>query len=261
MSLCGSILTVTLGLMMLGWPALANAGEWKILTHNAEDQTIVDPESGLRGVESAGMRAFYVEFVKTLLEELDQPARIESVPLKRGLIMLQSGQAQALFNLVRTPEREDQFKWVGPLEQGISFFHESSQRPTGITSLEDARRVKGICVLNGGVHESELVRLGFSNLVDANSYTRCFAMLIYGRVDLTPATRVRSRALQAEGIAPAEIETIVPTPVILLESQGFIAFSRSTPDQTIQEWQATLERLKAHGVYDSLRARYAGEDE
>ncbi len=261
MSRRSAVLFIVLNLLTAAWSSIAMAREWKVLTHSAETQTIYTQDSGLRGIEGAGRRAFYVELVRRLLEELNQPANISNVPLKRGLLMLQDGQAEALFNLVRTPERETQFKWVGPIDGGINRFHQSSRRPTGIASLADARRVGGICVLNGGVHDSTLVDLGFTNLVRANSYTICFAMLIYGRVDLTPATRIRGRELLEEGFTQTEIETIVPTNVVLLESRGFIALSSSIPDKTVEQWQAALDQLTANGEYDLLRERFGDDEE
>ncbi len=230
------------------------ASDIQFLTHSLQDQTYLDESGELRGKKHAGKRAFYVEVVRELMILMNHSKKVQQVPFKRGLLMVQQDINQALFNVTRTPERENTVKWVGPLNREIDYFYEMKNAPTYIASLEDAKKVDSICVLNGSVHESILRRNNFTNFYTNVSYTGCFQMLKYGRVNLTPsASETISEKAQQAGIS---FDQIQKTPVILLESQGYIAFSKNISDEITQQWQDTLEQMRKSGKYQHLFNQY-----
>jgi hypothetical protein len=44
--------------------------------------------------------------------------------------------------------------------------------------------------------------------------------------------------------------------VLLLDSEGYLAFSKSVPIETVLKWQKLLDTLKENGQYDTLYERY-----
>ncbi len=173
--------------------------------------------------------------------------------------MVQKGDNIAFFNVSRTPGREHTVKWVGPLQKETDYFYEMKDEPTGITQLEDAKKVAGICVLNGSIHETILRQNNFTNIFTNPSYIGCFKMLKLGRVSLTPSaeTLVGKRMEQA-GLTPDQVRQ---TPVVLLESEGYIAFSKNIADEVIRKWQHALDQLIESGRYQQLfNEYYASED-
>lgn len=86
------------------------------------------------------------------------------------------------------------------------------------------------------------------------SYIGCFKMLEKGRVQLTPSVGATlSQKLKQAGILPEQIQR---TPVILLKSEGYIAFSKDMPDTTVQKWQNAFEQVKKSGKYRELYEQY-----
>jgi polar amino acid transport system substrate-binding protein len=232
---------------------VAQASQVKFMTHSIGKQTYVDGEGELRGKQHGGRRAFNIELVREMMQVMGHTKNIEEMPFKRGLLLVQSKPDHALFNVNRTEEREDTMKWVGPLQSSVTHFYENINAPTGIKSLEDAKGVESICVLQGNVHHRYLERQGFGNIYPANSYTSCIRMLTLGRVNITPLSNISSLLSKAQSPAAKILQK---TPVMVMESKGFLAFSKDTPDQVVEGWQAALDKLKRSGRYDELIELY-----
>lgn len=236
---------------LLAGAAAGRAEAVRVMTHSTGDAVFVDQSGELRGVEQGGRRAMYVELVREILGALGYPRDIEVVPLKRALFRLEHEPGYVLFNLNRTQERENFFRWAGPIHATSSYFYENSERPTGIKGLDDAMKVGAICVLRGNVHHKYLSRVGFENLKPADSYASCIKMLALGRVDLTPLSTLSSANTDEERLLRS-------TGVLMMESQGYVAFSRETPDAEVQRWQDALDGIIASGRYAEIADKYLG---
>ena len=229
----------------------------KFLTHSIGEQTYVDQQGQLRGVKHGGRRAFNVELIRDMMLLKGQSTKIEIVPFKRGLQLVQSSPGYALFNVNRTEDRESTVKWVGPIQSSTTYFYEHKDAPTGIKSMEDAKHVEAICVLRGNVHQRFLEEQGFKNIYPANSYANCVDMLALKRVSITPLSNL-STLIRTDSNPTAQL--LQKTPVQIMESKGYLAFSKETPDKAIKEWQATLDSLVASGRYDELVEEYLVTD-
>lgn len=231
----------------------AQGAEWQVFTHSLGNQAgMVD--GALHGHPHGGKRAFYVELVHALLEELRQPAAIHEVPLARGLKMVQSRPHVVLFNLSRTDEREHLVHWVGPTMRETDYFYELKTQPTGIRTLDDAAALP-VCVLNGSAHDSLLSAHAFMHVQRANSYAGCFRMLAAGRVQLVAsADSDLPRKLAEAEVAEADV---TPTAVALGQDEGYIALSADTPAGEVARWREALAQLIRDGRYQRLQAQYA----
>ncbi len=243
-------------LIILGFWETAYAGEITFLTHGSEESTYVDKFKELRGTVHAGRRAFNVELVREMMSLLNYPKQIKNYPFIRALHMVQTKPNYALFNVNRTLEREEAFKWVGPLQNSTTYFYESKKNQTGIQTIEDAKKVDLICVLNGNIHHRKLKKLGFTNLYPSESYWRCHTLLAKSKVALTPISNISTAIHKGSKFSPH----IQQTPVVLSQSEGYIALSQNIPDQVIQQWQEALEKLKQSGRYDQLVQKYMFEE-
>lgn len=237
------------------------ASDIQFYTHSSEEQTYLDESGELRGKKySNGKRAFYVEVIREMMSHMQPSKKIIQLPFKRGFNAVQEQNNIAFFNVSKTPSRENMVKWVGPLLIDRDYFYKMKNTPTKIETLEDAKKVEGICVLNGSIHESILRKNGFENIYTNKSYVNCFKMLILGRVNLVPASSVKIKQLEHEGMLISKIQQIQKTPVLLLESGGYIAFSNNIPDKIIIKWQAALDKIKKSGKYQQLYKKFIEVD-
>ena len=139
------------------------------------------PFGGLMDGKPVG---FAVEILHEIMQRLGRTDSIEfgawKVVYERGLTEPNT----VLFPPSRTPEREELFKWVGPLipEKVVLFARKDSGLV--INSLEDAKKVGGIATVAGYASEKLLRQKGFTNLVSQRSSMQCPDALKFGRVDL-----------------------------------------------------------------------------
>ena len=78
-------------------------------------------------------------------------------------------------------------------------------------------------------------------------------MLSLKRVSMTPISNLSTLVLQKNN---PEAEVLNRTDIILTKAEGYLAFSKQTPDDVISQWQAVLDKLKATGRYDELVELY-----
>jgi polar amino acid transport system substrate-binding protein len=230
----------------------AQPSKISVITHSAEKQTLT--ENGyLRGKPHAGRRAFYVELVRAMMIEQGIDPVIENLPLSRAMRDVQTKENIAFFNVTRTPHREDTVKWGVKLLETTSYFYELEAKPTGIKTLEDAKKVASIGVLRGGVHEAKLESQGFHNLVAVGSYPQILDMLKKGRIQLTPSAHAAHFTLSKQA---ASVGALRRTSVAVHESVGYLCFSKNVADELIVRWQKAYQQLIDSGLLNHLEARY-----
>jgi polar amino acid transport system substrate-binding protein len=178
---------------------------------------------------------------------------LHEVPWLRAYKKAQDEPRHAIFAIVRIPEREKLFKWVGPIFGEGDYFYKRRGNPLTIDTLDDARRVARIAVRKDGYTHQALAAKGFTNLDVGPTYDSSYKKLLEGRVDLVLMGEFTHFSMvEHAGINPAEFER---TEFKFAESSAWLAFSRDVPDELIAEWQQALDTLKASGVYDEIMAR------
>ena len=234
-------------------PSPAQGKELIVLTHDLTGQAETDPDTGeLRGIAHAGKRAFNLEAVRAIMTTVGLQVRIREVDFAQGMEALASRPDTAFFNVYRTPQREDRFKWVGPLQREIDYLY--GLRGNDFGDLAEARSALSICAVEGSQHHTVLLEDGFDNVVTAPTYQECFSRLKSGTATLAVSSdETLLQKLHAVDIPVAQIRR-VPEP--LVQSAGYIAFSHQVDDAVIRRWQEALNGLIASGRFQTLYDRY-----
>ncbi|MBT4091686.1 MAG: transporter substrate-binding domain-containing protein [Deltaproteobacteria bacterium] len=200
-----------------------------------------------------GISIEIIDGIKTKIKSNDP---IKVVPWSRGLKIVKKKGNSALFSMLRTPEREEFFKWVGPLVDFSVVFFKKSGSPIQLSSVKDAKKIRKIGVTkNVGNHEM-LLAMGFQNLdvLQSGADEKNIKKLVKGRIDLWPTTYFgglyNAKKLGYEGM----IEPIVDFPVF--EGQLYLAFNAKTKDSVIKKWQIALDSLKLDGTLKKIVSKY-----
>ena len=252
----GKLMMCVLVLFLAGAVTSVSSAELSqitFLTHSVDDQVYADEAGELRGKKHAGRRAFNVELIRAMMQGVGYAKTMQNMPFKRGLLLIQTNPGYALFNVNRTEKREKEMKWVGPLQSSVTHLYENKDYPTGVKNLEEAKGQESICVLRGNVHHRYFERQGFENIYLANSYASCVNMLSLGRVSMTPLSNLSQLVLNPQSSQTTRLQK---TAVKIMESEGYLAFSKETPDAMIRTWQAALDQLKDSGRYQELLELY-----
>jgi polar amino acid transport system substrate-binding protein len=157
----------------------------------------------------------------------------------------------ALFTTARTAERENLFQWVGPIATLTPRFYTLDNANITATTLNEAKALR-ISTPDQWFTYYYLVDNGFGDIV-GNAYTALdsFQQLLDGTSD--------ALFMDAESIDWLCNETGTPRDSIFQlpindppQQQGYIAFSLNTPQQTVAQWQAALDAMKADGTFNRI---------
>jgi polar amino acid transport system substrate-binding protein len=197
-----------------------------------------------------------IEIVEKIKSKINSKDSVKIVPWSRGLKITKKKENSALFSMLRTPDREKLFKWVGPLVEFSVVFFKKTDSPIVLNSVEDAKKVKKIGVTkNVGNHEMLLAK-GFKNLdvLQSGADEKNIKKLVKGRIDLWPSTYFgglyNAKKLGYGGM----IEPIADFPVF--EGHLYLVFNLDTDDKIISRWQVALDDLKLNGTFDKIVSTY-----
>ncbi len=167
---------------------------------SAETEKSVTPE-GL--VTDAGLRIITEDFppfnyagadgkatgqatdvVNSILTRLNQKAAIEILPWSEGYTLVRAGPRVALYSTGRTDERENLFKWVGPVASLEYTLYARNGSGLEINSLEAAKKAGRIGVVKDDVRDQFLQENRFDNITTCGSDAECLRNLMAGTTDL-----------------------------------------------------------------------------
>jgi len=200
------------------------------------------------------------EIVRAIMQELDVQASIEVMPLANGLAVAQEGPDVAIFSLNRTPQREELFKWVGPIGSYEQAFYAKKGSTISLSSLEDAQKVEKIGVYKGDAGNQFLASHGFTNLDESQNDLEALKKLMDNKVQLWLGnTKGLEITAKEAGINPDDLMAL---PTVVIQAHLYMAFSKDVPDSTVAAWQSALDSLKKETdidgktVYDKILAKY-----
>lgn len=232
--------------------APAEGGKLRIVTEVYPPYNFVDKDKNVTGQST--------EIVQAILQKLGIKTSIEAMPLADGLNLTQKGPEVAMFSINRTPQREELFKWVGPIGHYKQAFFIKKGSTIELNRLEDAKKVGKIGVYRGDAGNQFLTAQGFTNLDESQTDVEALKKLIDNKVQLWLGN-TEGLALTAKeaGIGP---DALVALPTVVIQADLYIAFSKDIPDTIIAMWQKTLDSLKQEQdidgktFYDKIRAKY-----
>ena len=175
---------------------------------------------------------------------------LELLPWKRAYTLAQQRKDGCVFSTTRTPERETQFKWVGPIDEGEWVLLGRADRNLQLHSLEDARALR-IGTYNGDARDEYLRKHGF--LVDPapNDLTNPRKLLL-NRIDLWAAGLRRGSAVLEEN---GWSQQIVPL-LVFNRVKVYLACNPEVPDALVARMGAALEAMARDGTLKRIDRKY-----
>jgi len=194
-----------------------------------------------------------VEIVKEIQRRVGSAEQIKVYPWARAYKMALEKENIVLFGTTHTKVRDKIFKWVGPLATKRDILVAKKGSGIKINSLEDAKKVKRIGTLRDDTRERLLISQGFTNLEPVSDEQLNAQKLVLGRIDLwaykIPGLRT---VCDLAGVDHNELEEVYH----LREINVSIAFSKKTPDSTVEEWRKAFDAMKADGTIMEIRKKW-----
>ena len=160
----------------------------------------------------------------------------------------------AVFTTARTPKRESLFQWVGPLCTFRACFYTLAGSGITIETIAQARALKSVGTPKEWYTNDYLTQNGFTNIVStAVTSQEAFNQLFNGEVEALLMTADDMEWLaEARGVPL----TVVTKHIEALIMDGYIAFSLNTPATLVQQWQTSLNAMKADGSFEIIRKKW-----
>jgi polar amino acid transport system substrate-binding protein len=207
--------------------------------------------------DEGGAQGFAVELLRLMAAGAGLRLEVEVMPWLRSMQRAEAEPRSVLFSLTRTPEREAQFRWVGPIAQRRILLYRLASRPElRLARLEDLGTMK-IGVVRDSAADRQLQAAGLQpgvqlehGLDDATNVRKLLAGRMEFVVLLDWAAAWNMRQLQLP------YATLQP---VLEQDSARAYWYGLRPDAdpaVVRRLQAALDALRRNGRYDALRQRY-----
>ncbi len=226
--------------------------------------------SALRGVteemppfnmtQNGEVTGMATEVVQAVLHQAALEAPLRSMPWARAYDLAQHNSNVLIYSIVRTPQREPLFHWVGVIAPTRWALFSLARQPIELRSLEDARRYQ-VATVKEDAGEQFLLAHQFALGVSLQSNTRYelnYEKLKQGHVDLWIANELNARYIVRE--AGDNPDDLITEALHLPELGGgdgmYLAVSLGTPLATVERLRRALSTVRANGTYADIARKW-----
>ena len=207
---------------------------------------------------------FASELLDMMAGEADLPVQKQLLPWGRAYEMVARQKNTLIYCLVRTPEREALFQWVGPISsRRIVLYKHRDRTDISLKSLDDARAYRIGTTLESAATKS-LIQQGFvvngpqqplgpgldialHDQMNLNKFmAKRFDLLV--SLDWAAAYNAKNAGLAPDALQPAWV---------LDDSLTYwYGVSLQTDPEVVKKLNAALQKIKNDGRYQQLRQKY-----
>jgi len=199
-----------------------------------------------------------VEIVQATLKQANLSGDIEIRPFARSFQATKTQANTFMFSLLKTPNRESKFQWVGETYRSYAVLVGiKNNKNIQLSSLNDAKSLMVGTIR--GYHSAHFLKTnGFkehSNLSLSVTSKHMWAMLFNKRLDLVLTNYMAmDRDIKKAGFKP---ENIVPyLSINNFPNELNIATSLATSDEIVNKLSIALAAIKKSGHYQAILTKY-----
>lgn len=177
---------------------------------------------------------------------------IQLLPWARSYNDVQEKPNTILFSMTRSKERENLFKWVGPITPTKIVIIAKKADKVKIANAGDLKKYK-IGAIRDDIGHQLLTKNGVTDPELSADIVTIIKKMDAKRLDIWAyEENVAYWGLKNNGKNLADYETVYT----LLSADLYIAFHKSTPDNVITEIQNTMNEIKKDGTYQKILNKY-----
>ncbi|MNJ96708.1 L-cystine-binding protein TcyA precursor [compost metagenome] len=229
-----------LTVLLLSTPALAHP-KWKALT------TELLPYSYQEDTNVTGAST---DIIKEMLQRAEMIAEYYLWPRQRCLSVTETRENHFFYAIARIPEREDKYKWVGPLASAdfIVVALESRDDIPETKDVETLRKYK-IGAVTDSLEAVLMENKGFK-VEKVKDQAQNIKKIKARRVDLFIGTKHQIKSLEDKyAVKLKKVSRVQDVPY-------YAAFHKKTSDQFITQFNQILNDMKKDGTTDKIYMKY-----
>ena len=195
------------------------------------------------------------ELVSAIQNELGQtPDPIQLSEWNSVFYLAKTTPYSAICTLKRTPERENDFYWIGPYAADSAWLYVRRDSPLTAASIQDAKFIPAIACVGGAYAGTVLSRLGFSNLMPYSTPTEAMHDMMTNPEHASAFSSVTAPYVARDsGYSAINMRPLIQ---ISKTTDYYIGISKQTPPEVAQAWQNAFEVLKQRGVVKQIMQRW-----
>ncbi len=205
--------------------------------------------------ESGEVEGMSTEVVREVLSELNLDMNIDVLPWARAFKLASTTPATMLFSVVRTPEREPIFHWVGVVCEVKSYlFRLNSRSDIQAGRLADLRQYS-IGVVRDWAGQKYLEQQGFDQLQKVSESDANIRKLMNGRVDLIEDYEANLiYRMKKLGFDPGSVEKVYFNADI--SGPLYAVFNKDTDQGLVQQFKDAFSAVHLDGRYEAIQRRW-----
>lgn len=243
--------------LLLSLPALAGFGAHAthdaarppLLLVNAVYPPFVNPPGHPQG------EGLDVEIAREALRRAGREMRVELLPWKRALLMLENGQADLTTTISRNRERDRYLRWTQSYRNGASYqFYTRKSSPLQLNRLPDLAGLR-LGTVQGFFYPDAITGQSGVIVDTARDVTVLVQKLNAGRIDVMVVTGIRG-AWEIREAGLADLLTRQPYQYAA-ESPNYMAFSKVRTDEAlVAAMRDALQEMIKDGSLAAIERRY-----
>ncbi len=198
-----------------------------------------------------------VDIVKSITKKINMQTVFHLYPWPRAYKNTLDKNNAGLISTARNANRENEFKWVGPLASGKGYLYKlKSRKDISVSSMADAKNYV-IAAVRGDIYQTIFEELGFElekNLVLFSYNAEYMKPFLFGKVDLILGSDlVLPYLLSINGSNVSQVEPVVKMP----DTQGnYLALNKNVSDAVVNKLNKALIELKRSTEYQEIINKY-----
>lgn len=170
-------------------------------------------------------------------------------PWERVYKMALENPGYGAFVMARLPDRENLFKWVGPIGPDDWVMLAKADSKITLDILDNARKYK-IGAYKGDAIAETLTKQGLKPIVMLRDQDNA-KKLDNGQIDLWATGDPAGRYL-AKQVGVTELKTVLR----FNSAELYLALNKNVSDETVKKLQTALDQMRKDGVVDEIMGRY-----
>lgn len=241
----------------LALPALLGA---RLDVAAAEEVTLLGLTENLpplNYLDDSGAQGFSVELLRLMAASAGIRLELQVLPWQRAMQAAEATAHSVLFSLTRTPEREAQFQWVGPIAQRrVLLYKLASRTDLSMSTLNDLGTAR-IGVVRDSAADRTLQAAGLrpgvqleQGLDDATNVRKLLAgrMEYVALLDWAAAWNLRQLQLPYGTLQPVMEQDVTRS--------YYYGLRLDADPAVVRRLQTALDAIRRDGRYEKLRLRY-----
>ncbi|MEM9707246.1 MAG: transporter substrate-binding domain-containing protein [Pseudomonadota bacterium] len=195
-----------------------------------------------------GIGGFGAEQVFEIMERADLSYEVELTRWSRAIGSARSKPATCVFSTFRTPDREADFHWIGPLSMDESLLIRKQGSDIELATLDDALDYS-VGTQTGEFTVGILEEAGFERVDQAASMADALKKLLSGRNDLMAVPEPYYQALLSDEVA-------VEQAFVLPALEVALACNPETDEDHIARMRNAMDSMIEDGTQQAIQSRY-----